>query len=201
LLSHRLLFTKPDIVVVGLPAMFSATEWRVNLIYEMAPEVIDTARTFMRGLERTVAGRPAYPQVAPTLLDKTFARRPPLEMAEYERLVEEAVNHARQVSRSRLILMGPGSFNEDTHETYERHDPTLWSGVNQMLKGLAQRTGCGFIDAQGVLGEHSGEVFYPNNHRFSAFGHEVVAREVANVLQAQMPGASRSKDRVWDANA
>jgi hypothetical protein len=36
------------------------------------------------------------------------------------------------------------------------------------------------------LEEHGGEVFIANNHRFSQLGHEVVGREVANVLGSQL---------------
>lgn len=39
LLKHRLLVTKPDIALISFPAMFAATSWRVNMIYQIAPEM------------------------------------------------------------------------------------------------------------------------------------------------------------------
>jgi hypothetical protein len=186
ILRHRLRFARPDIIVIGLPAMYAATEWRVNMIYDIAPEVVDTARTFMRRIEAAVARRPAYPQSRDTLLDKTFARKKPISIPAYESLVSEAIADAKQANGCRLILMGPGAFNEDTNEVYELHSPELWSAVNDMLSGVAKRFDIPFIDMQGALGEHGGEVFCPANHRFSSHGHEVVAREVTRVIASQV---------------
>jgi hypothetical protein len=186
ILRHRLRFARPDVIVIGLPAMFAATEWRVNMIYDIAPELVDTARTFMRRIEAAVAMRPSYPQVQTTLLDKTFARKKPLPLPEYESLVSDAIADAKQASGCSLILMGPGRFNEDTGEVYELHSPGVWSGVNEMLARVAKRFDIPFIDVHGALGDHGGEVFRPANHRFSAFGHEVVAREVTRVIAAQV---------------
>jgi hypothetical protein len=186
LLRHRLLFTRPDIVVIGLPAMFAATEWRVNMIYDIAPEIVDTARTFMRKIEAAVAGRASYPQKQATSLDKTFARKGPISLENYETLVSDAIADAKRTGSCRLILMGPGRFNEDTSENYELHSPELWFAVNEMLAGVAKRHEIPFIDAQEALGEHGGEVYMAANHRFSPWGHEVVAREVTRVIASQL---------------
>ena len=105
LLRHRLLLTKPDIVVISLPAMFSARSWRVNALYEIAPELVDLARSFMQQVEAKVKGEALVS--AHTLLDKTFKQHPPIPLETYERLVAEAVEHARQISACRFVLMGP----------------------------------------------------------------------------------------------
>lgn len=193
LLAHRLPLTKPDLVVINLPAMFAARRWRVNMIYEIAPELVDAARSFMRRVEAKVKGRGSFPPVAETLLDSAFAWRPPISLAEYERLIEEAIRNSRRLSSCRFVLMGPGRFNEDTVERYEVHQPELWSSVNRMVMGLAQRLDAGFINVQEALGECGGEVFNPNNHRFSPYGHLVVAREVANVVAAEVAATSSGK--------
>lgn len=184
LLRRRLTLTRPDLAVIGLPALFAATQWRVNLIYELAPELVDTARAFMQRVEAKVK-RQRKPMAA-TLLDRTVAWRAPIALDEYERLVEEAITDSMQISSCRFILMGPGRFNEDTRETYHFHSPELWSAVNRMLIGLAQRLRLPFINAHDTLDEYGREVFLLNNHRFSTFGHQVIAREVASVLGAQV---------------
>jgi hypothetical protein len=55
-----------------------------------------------------------------------------------------------------------------------------------MILRVGKRTGAGVINAQEALAEHDGEVFLPGNHRFSTYGHEVVAREVEAVLASQV---------------
>ncbi len=186
LLRHRLLLTKPDIAVINLPAMFAATAWRVNRIYEIAPELVDTARSFMRKVEAKVKGLDPKAPKRDTLLDRAFAWHPPLHIEEYERLVADALLHARQIDECRVILMGPGGFNEDTTEDYEVHSLELWSSVNEMVRRVGERVNAPVIDVQGILAEHGGEVFINQNHRFSEHGHAIVGREVASVLAGEI---------------
>jgi hypothetical protein len=42
------------------------------------------------------------------------------------------------------------------------------------------------VDVMGSLGEFGGEVFIPNNIRWSRFGHQVVARELERVLAGEI---------------
>lgn len=184
LLRHRLRVLHPDIVVISAPAMFAATSWHVNRVYEMAPEIIDTARSFMRRLAASTRRKPGTPG-ASTVLDKTFSVRKPIALSEYERLLEEAASICSEYN-CRPVFMGPGRFNEDTVESYEVHSPELWSNVNGMIVSLCRRLNVPAIDAQQALAQYGGEVFIPNNHRWSAYGHEVVAREVEQVISAQV---------------
>lgn len=186
ILQHRLPLTCPDLTVITLPAMFAATHWRVNLIYRIAPELVDTARAFMRQIEARVKGVDQTALGRHTIIDKTFSVQPPLTLDRYERLVEAALSYARHISSRRIILMGPGRFNDDTHEDYPVHSPELWSSVNEMVARLGARFNLPVINMQDALTECGGEVFIPNNHRFSEFGHEVVGREVARVLTAEL---------------
>lgn len=66
ILRHLLSATRPNIAVISLPAMFAATCWRVNLVYQIARELVDTAWTFMRKIEAKVRGpirkRPRRPR-------------------------------------------------------------------------------------------------------------------------------------------
>ncbi len=186
LLQHRLPLTRPRIAVITLPAMFAATHWRVNRIYQIAPELVDTARTFMRKVEAKVKGVATTALGRDTLIDKTFAVQPPLTLDKYERLVESAVSYAKQISSCRLMLLGPGHFNDDTHEDYAVHSPELWASVNHMVVRVGERLNLPVINMQEALAEHGGEVFISNNHRFSEFGHEVVGREVARMLASEI---------------
>src|SRR5689334_3866589 len=51
ILEHRLMMTNPDVVVISVSAIYVASGWRVGYIYEIAPEVLDTARSFMQKVE------------------------------------------------------------------------------------------------------------------------------------------------------
>ncbi|MEK6405697.1 MAG: hypothetical protein AABN34_01900 [Acidobacteriota bacterium] len=186
ILKHRLLLTKPDIALISLPAMFAATTWRVNLIYQIAPEVVDTARSFKRSVEARAKGASASFAAMGKLFDKAYAVQPPLGLDHYEQLVEEALMSCSQTASCRFVLMGPGRFNDDTCEDYPIHSPELWSSVNQMILRLGQRWSIPVVNTQELLTGHGGEVFINNNHRFSRFGHEVVGREVATVLASQI---------------
>jgi hypothetical protein len=180
ILKHRLKLSRPDIAVINLPAMFATTSWRVNLVYEIAPEIVDTARSFMQQVEAKITR--ASQIRADTWIDKTFAIRPPIALDHYQRLIEEAVDYCQRTSSCRVVLMGPGRFNEDTGENYVNHTPEVWSSVNHMILRSGDRLNVPVINAQEALGGHGGEVFKLRNHRFSPYGHEVVAREVASVL-------------------
>ena len=189
ILKHRLLLSRPDVVLINLPAMYAARPWRVNLIYEMAPELVDTARSFMQTIEARVRGSNQLQQT--TKLDNAFSVRRPISIDEYERLIEQAVEECKRASSCRIVLMGPGRFNEDTIEDYEVHSPELWSSVNEMVMRVGKRLGVAVINAQAALSEYGPEVFTPGNHRWSEYGHEVIAREVEAALASQVADLNR----------
>src|SRR2546423_7181531 len=80
LLAHRMAFARPDLLIIGLPASYAATSWRVNRVYEMAPEIIDTARSFLQKLHARKNNSPNLPMATP--LDKLFTTHPPLALDE-----------------------------------------------------------------------------------------------------------------------
>lgn len=190
ILKHRLLLSRPDVALINLPAMYAATAWRVNVVYEMAPELVDTARSFMQTIETKIRGSNGRQQA--TMLDKAFAIRGPISIGEYESLVQEAVGDCKRASSCRIVLMGPGRFNEDSVEDYAVHSPELWSSVNQMVLRVGKRLNVAVINAQEALAEYGGEVFTSNNHRWSEYGHEVIAREVESALASQVAQLSRN---------
>ncbi|HJQ27532.1 MAG TPA: hypothetical protein VKA60_26840 [Blastocatellia bacterium] len=184
ILKHRLRLARPDIVVISVVATFAAAYTRVNLIYEIAPEVIDTARSFLQKVEAKYARR-GNTVKSETPLDKLMSWHPPLRLDEYERLVNEGVELCR-TGGCRVVLLGPGRFNEDAvMGGYTTPSPALWSSVNDMVRRVSRAQGATMIDCAGVLSEHGGEVFMPNNIRYSPFGHQVLAREVEQVLAAE----------------
>ena len=184
LLKHRMAVYHPDIVVINLPAAFATSFIRVNLIYQIAPEVIDTARDFLQRVDSAIAGRANRKNTTP--LDKFFTLKPPIAMEEYQRLAEEAVDIVLKAGSSRLVLMAPGRFNDDSTNHYSIPTPELWSRVNQMVIDLGDRRGVPVICTQDLMSNYGAEVFLPNNHRWSRYGHEVIAREVESVLAAQI---------------
>lgn len=183
LLAHRMMLSKPDVVMISVPAAYAARPWRVNRVYEIAPEVIDTARSFLQKISAKIKNMPALPQH--TLLDNMLTTHAPLKLDEYEKKIEGAVKYCLENS-CRVVLMGPGGFNEDTHEDYPIHSPALWAAVNHMVIRIGQRFNIPIVDAQQALHECDGEVYIPNNHRWSIFGHEIVAKEVEEVLASEI---------------
>jgi hypothetical protein len=123
ILRHRLLLSRPDIVVISVIGSFAAVYTRVNLLYEIAPEIVDTARSFLQKIEakRSSTGDLVKSN---TPIDKLFALHPPIALDEYERLIREGIELC-QTSACRVVLMGPGRFNEDTKDNYAIPSPSL----------------------------------------------------------------------------
>jgi hypothetical protein len=151
----------------------------------MAPELVDTARSFLQKLETTMKGT-EHPVKSSTLLDKAFAVRPPMSIDEYEKVVRDAIEESQKIDSCRFVLMGPGRFNEDTIENYPLHSPELWRSVNEMVLRLGKQLNLSVINSQEALEEYGNEVFTPQNHRWSVYGHEVIAREVESVVSSQV---------------
>jgi len=190
LLRYRLAAFKPDIVVLTALATFTATPWRTGVLYEIAPEIVITARSFVRKLDARFRGL-VFDQLLNKTLDKTLGLRPhvvhpPLALDEYERLLEDGINQCRRTKSRRVVLMGPGGFNEDTKMNFALQSPKLWAAVNQMVLNLGKRLDVPVINAQEALHEYSGEVYLPDDHKFSVRGQGVVAREVEAVLADQV---------------
>jgi len=138
----------------------------------------------MQKIEAKVKG--SSHRQASTILDGLFAIRPPIAVDEYERMVEEALLECKRTSSCSIVLIGPGRFNNDTAEEYAVHSPELWSAVNQMVLRIGERLNLPVVNAQDALAEYDAEVFISKNHRWSGFGHEVVAREVEAVVASQI---------------
>jgi hypothetical protein len=199
LLRYRLAAFKPDIVVITAMASFTATQWRTGILYEIAPEIVVTARAFMQRLDARFRSGLAFSHLLNKTLDKTLSLRPhvthpPLELDEYERLIEDGINQCRRTKSRRVVLMGPGGFNEDTKMDLALQSPKLWSAVNQMVLSLGKRLDVPVINAQEALHEYSGEMYLPNEYRLSLRGQGVVAREVEAVLADQVIGLLHNHD-------
>jgi hypothetical protein len=199
LLRYRLAAFRPDIVVITALATFTATQWRTGILYEIAPEIVVTARSFVQRLDARFRSGLAFRHLLNKTLDKTLSLRPhvvhpPLKLDEYERLLEDGVNYCRRTRSRRVVLMGPGGFNEDTRMEFALQSPKLWSSVNQMVLSLGKRLNVPVINAQEALHEYSGEMYLPNEHKFSLQGQGVVAREVEAVLTDQVIGLLHSND-------
>jgi hypothetical protein len=184
LLKHRLAVSQPDIVVLNLPAAFATSFIRVNLIYEIAPEIVDTARDFLQRIDSAILRRQS--RKASTPLDRFFKLRPPISLEEYDRLVNEAIELVTSTSTSRVVLMAPGKFNDDSTDNYHLPSPEIWSRVNQMVVDLGNRHRVPVVCTRDLLADYGGKVFLPNNHRWSRYGHEVIAREVEYVLSNEI---------------
>jgi hypothetical protein len=199
LLRYRLAVFNPDIVVITALATFTATPWRTGLIYEMAPEVVITARTFIQTIDAKLRSGAKFGKLLNKTLEQTHSLRPhvthpPLQLSEYESLLEDGIRQCRRKASRRVVLLGPGGFNEDTDTKLALQSPELWSAVNQMVIRLGQRLEVPVVNAQDALHEHSGEVYLAREHKFSLSGQIVVAREVEAVLADQVAALLSNQD-------
>jgi hypothetical protein len=185
ILKHRLRVRAPDIVVIAVSGIFAASRWRVNMIYEIAPEVIDTARTFLQRIDAKIKGQHGG-KAAEKLLESIFSWHSPLELAEYETLLEEAVLMCRNTTGASVILIGPSRFDEDTNEGYALQSPELWQSVNQMALRLGERMRVPVLDTQDLFADFGREVIVPGTVKYSCYGHQVVARELQRILEAEV---------------
>lgn len=190
MLRYRLPTFRPDIVVITALATYTATQWRTGILYELAPEIAVTARAFIEKLDAKLRRGPTLRTLLNRTLDGTYGLRPhvvhpPLQLDEYERLLADGISQCRRGSR-RVVLMGPGGFNEYNKNDFALQSPKLWSAVNQMVHGLGKREDVPVINTQDALHEHDCDVFLREDHKFSRKGQAVVAREVEAVLATEV---------------
>ncbi len=177
---------RPDVMLLSLPAVFASIPYRVNHIYLQAPDVMRVARKFVSLIESRVQ--------KDSTLAKLFGKRhalrmtsviAPLSIAEYERLIEEAVEYCRTVSDCRVVLLGPGGFNEDT-KIDDLESPEFCEDVNRMILRLGKKLNVATINAHEVTTSLGGKIFQNGNHRWNQDGHEIMAREIESVLARQI---------------
>jgi hypothetical protein len=184
ILAHRLMMSNPDCVIVSVSAIFVASSWRVGYIYEIAPEVLDTARSFMQKVEARIRGENF--RSSKTLLDNLFGRRAPLSIEEYKSYLREGIEICRNSNIRSVVLMGPSYFGEDTHEGYPLESPEVWLSVNRMVLALGEEMKVPVIDTQGLLLACGRETLLPRSIKYSPFGHKMLALEVDRVLGAMV---------------
>jgi hypothetical protein len=177
---------KPDIIFLSLPAIFAAIPFRVNSLYLLSPDIMNLARTFVRKIEASVRRDSKFAKI----LEKKSALmptmvRPAVQVTDYERLIEEAVIYCQQSSECRLVLMGPGGFNEDTKEIDEL-TPELFRSLNQAIINLGRRLGVAVVNANDAMADQDNGVFLRDNQRWSAAGHQVMAQELTSVLASEI---------------
>jgi len=190
LLRYRLPLSRPDVVLISLPALFTVIPWRLNWLYQVAPDLELSARALLQKIDAKVRGRQrglsveaAADQFAPLMPSVTH---PPLQIEEYERLAEEGIRLCQSLSSCRIILIGPGGFNEYVTEALPPNAPQLWASVNKMVLRLGERMKVAVVNVHDLMEEEGSGVFLTGNIRFSVYGHDVVAREVASIIGAQV---------------
>ena len=176
----------PDIIFLSLPAIFAAIPFRVNSLYLLSPDIMNVARSFVRKLESAVRTDSAFAK----LLDKKAVLmptvvRPAVGVTDYERLIEDAVTSCQKLSECRIVLMGPGGFNEDTRDGDEL-TPELFKSINEMIIRLGVRLGVAVINANEIMAEQDGSVFLRDNQRWSEDGHKIMAQEITTVLTSEI---------------
>jgi hypothetical protein len=177
---------KPDIIFISLPAIFAAIPFRVNSLYLLSPDVMNLARTFLRKIESSVGRDSKFAK----LFEKKSALmptmvRPALQVNDYERLIEEAVLFCQQTSDCKLVLMGPGGFNEDTRDD-DALTPELFQTLNEKIISLGKRLNVAVVNANDAMAAQDGSVFLRDNQKWSAAGHQIMAQELTSVLTSEI---------------
>ncbi len=177
---------QPDIIFISLPAIFASMPFRVNSLYLIAPDVMHLAHSFAVKIEARLRKDSALAK----LFSKRYVLQPTMKCApvtcdEYRQLIEEALSFCQQASHCRLILMGPGGFNEDT-ETEELKSPEQCEAINQMILAVGRRLNVPVVNAHDWMTGQGGKVFLPGDIRWNQLGHEVMAREIQSVVAAQV---------------
>jgi hypothetical protein len=178
--------SRPDVILISLPAVFACIPYRANQIYLQAPEIMQVARKFVMLIESKIRSDSG--------LAKLFGKRSslmpssviaPLTVPEYRRLIEEAVVYCRSASECRLVLLGPGGFNEDA-KIDDLKSPELCSEINQMIMGVGEKYFLPVINAHDWATSQGGKVFQRGTHRWRESAHEVMAREIESVIASQV---------------
>lgn len=177
---------KPDLVFLSLPGMFASIPRRVNLIYHQAPEILPLARAFLKKLEAGWQPDSAFGRLLATRWQwmpmQTFA---PLSLAVYEQTVRDALRYWQNHSSARVLLMGPGGFNEYS-EDGNQTSPELAGEINQMFLRLAKELNVAFVNAHELMAEQNSDVYLAASHRWSEQGHALVAREIESLMALEL---------------
>jgi hypothetical protein len=181
-----LLLFRPDVMIISLPGVFVSAPRPVNLVEMIAPELLFTARSFllkMRSRIRSDATLWKLYHKSPTLLPR--AVYPPLAVESYLRSVEDALRYCQEADNCRVVLMGPGGFNEDAKDDW-LPTPGAYNAVNEMVVQMGQQFGLPVINATEIMAAHDGAVYQPNSSLWSECGHSVMAREIGYVIADQI---------------
>lgn len=176
----------PDIVFISLPGMFASIRSNENLIAHHAPELIPVARAFLKKLEARCRQDSRFGRLLATRYKwtpmKTFA---PLALSTYEQTVREAVLYVQQHSSSRIVLMGPGGFNEGSRDGLQK-SPEMAATLNQQFARLAAELRVAYINAHELMAEQNSDVYLVETHRWSEQGHALIAKEIESVIASEL---------------
>lgn len=187
-LLKSVLSARPDIILLSVPATFASSTWRGNALYLQAPDVMMMARAFLRkiepGLKRNLRLWRLYERKS-LLLPTSVC--PAVTAEEYERLLTEAISYSQQQSSARLVLLGPGGFNEYVSANDGTiSTPELGTTINQMVLRVGQRMKLPVINAYDFMADQRTEVYLPENHRWGLEGHQVMSREICAVFASEV---------------
>jgi hypothetical protein len=195
LVRASLLLFKPDVMIISLPGIFASVPRPVNLVDMIAPEVLYAARSFLLKVRSRIRSDSALWKLyrkTPTLLPRGVY--PPLAIDSYRSLVEEAVKYCQESSSCRIVLIGPGGFNEDAKDDW-LPPPGIYKAVDEMVLQLGQQLNVPVINATEIMAEQDGSVYQPRTNVWSEDGHHVMAREIGYVIAGHVRAMSAKRRR------
>lgn len=184
------LLHEPDLIFISLPAIFASIPFRVNSLYLAAPDIMRVARSFVEKIESRIRRDSG--------LAKIFGKRsalmptvvcPAIDSDEYERLIEDALTFCQQSSTCRMILMGPGGFNEDAGSG-ELDSPEVFSTISQMVVKVGERLKVPVVNVNDCMTDLGGKAFITGTHKWNQHGHEVMAREIRTIIACEVKAMS-----------
>lgn len=190
---------QPDIMVVNFAAVYAAVPLRMSMIAMMAPDVLHSARAFLHRVEARLRTDSAFARMIRQRSKITPIKMyQPVKVDEYQRLATEALEFCKENSSCRLVLMGPGGFNEYGQRNCPLYLPDLWAAVNLMVTTLGRRFGLPVANPHDMMESLGSAVYVPDSDLWSAHGHQLVAREVENVVAGQILALTHPATLPWD---
>ena len=178
---------QPDIMILNLAAVYAAIPLRMSIIAMMAPEVLQSARAFLHRVEARLRTDSAFARLlrqrSKITPEQTYQ---PVALDEYQRLATAALEFCKESSSCRLVLMGPGGFNDYGKNRYPLYSQDLWASVNRMVTTLGKRFGIPVVNSHDMMESLGSNVYLPDSDLWSTQGHELVAREVEDVVAGQI---------------
>jgi len=89
-------------------------------------------------------------------------------------------------------LIGPGGFNNDAIDGW-LPPVDAYNAVNEMILDVSRQMRVPVINATEIMAHQDGKVYEPRSNLWSAYGHQVMAREIEYAIAEQIRALSSNQ--------